>query len=351
MNFNEFGNKIIPGLSSFPRLIARNCIYVDKTARIYELAKDRTAKFLSRPRHFGKSTIVSTLEELFRYGTKTRDHDSFFKGLAIEKLWNDEGHYQVLRLDFKNEFADFYDSSRYFRNRLRKVLENFAASLDISISPEAHEVSETFEALLSGMQDNSLVLLIDEYDAPLRARMQLPKDSEEDEKFAGIMRGFYEVIKRHGDKFRCIFITGITRCNDSGLFTSGINIQDISLEPQYADIAGFTREELEIYYHDQLVYAASIHEGLGTDYISYNYIDDVLHQIHKWYGGYYFDKYRKTQVFSTWAVLNFFLNSEAEFKSYWYEEEAGRSGFLKKSIRALGDDFHELIHSSTLGGY
>ena len=344
MNFDDLTTVIAPALSSFPQRRARGHIYVDKTALIYKLAKDDTPKFLSRPRRFGKSTIVSTLEELFLHGTKAYDgHDSYFKGLAIGKLWQDEGHYQVLHLDFHDDFTDFYDSAGRFKAKFRKVLVNFAASLNSSISPDSLEVSEALKDLLSGLPDNSLVLLIDEYDAPLTAQMQHP---EEFEKFAQIMRGFYAVMKGHSAKFRCIFITGITRYKDASLFTAGNSITDISQDPVYGTIAGYTRDEIKKYYHDNLVYAAAVRKHISQEQVTDADLEALLDEMAEWYDGFYFDEELETHVFSTWSVLKFFLSKNAVFKNYWYEA-CGQPEILRHSFMRLKQDMFSLLRRKT----
>lgn len=119
---------------------------------------------------------------------------------------------------------------------------------------------------------------------------------------------------------------------------------DISLASEYAAIAGFTREELKKYFHDHLVYAAAVSKHLSQEQVTDADLELLLDEMQEWYGGYCFDRYAKTRVFSTWSVLNFFLSKNAKFKPYWYNS-GGSPEILKHSVRELGDFFFRLLRS------
>lgn len=166
---NNSNLKPLPlGTSDFAALRSEGQIYVDKTSLIYEIASKRQKFFLSRPRRFGKSLLISTFESLFKYGLRD------FKGLAIEKLWRDTGTYQVVRLDF-SEIKDF-SSAEEFSVRLTSVLSRGFSGCGFTYRESPIEtVSDQISDWLKTIPLNSLVLLIDEYDAPLTACLSKPQ--------------------------------------------------------------------------------------------------------------------------------------------------------------------------------
>ena len=187
--------------SSFTSIRNLEQIYVDKTALIYELARFNTSQyFLARPRRFGKSLLVSTLESLFKDGLK------MFHGLAIEKLWDESRTYKVLRLDF----SGIPCSSReiFAKAAVRKffLCAADAGLLDEFCAPgDFHSISYLIDAICRRCGENPFVLLVDEYDAPLAANADSP------EKLAGIRLSlgyFYDAVKANSGSFRLVFITG-----------------------------------------------------------------------------------------------------------------------------------------------
>ena len=195
------------GTSSFSTLRENNEIYVDKTSLVYRLAQTRGKIFLARPRRFGKSLLVSTFESLFKSGLKD------FQSLAIEKLWNDKT-YPVVRLDF-SELKEF--------NSVAQFSTNFTEMLRLKFSAAGFlcEKNEPFLILrlsnwLSGLKPSSLVILVDEYDAPLTACLDQP------ELFAGVrslMSQFFLTLKSNEGCQRFFFMTGITKFSNTSIFS------------------------------------------------------------------------------------------------------------------------------------
>ncbi len=315
--------------SAFSRLRADQKIYVDKTACLYQLAATTAPHFLSRPRRFGKSTLISTLKELFEHGVKPYGgHDSYFKGLAIEKLWQDESVYKVMQVDFA--LLSVFNEASALERSFSEYLDSFAKSCGMVLDPEVTLINLKFNQLLERMPDRSLVLLVDEYDAPLTKFLNAERP-EEYEKAVEILRSFYAVLKNQISKFRCIFITGITRYKDTLLFTQGNTVKDISLEPQYASICGYTRDEIREYYAEHLqLYAARLFK-LPLTAVAAEHIDKLLSKMARWYDGYCFDRTGRTKVFSPWSVQQFFANPNFEFLNYWYEA-AGTPTLLRKAL-------------------
>ncbi|WP_443744554.1 AAA family ATPase [Sutterella sp.] len=224
--------------SSFSSIRETNRIYVDKTDLVYELAKPEAGGwyFLSRPRRFGKSLLLSTFAELFRSGLKR------FEGLKIESQWRDKT-YTVLHLDMApmaavrsmDEFLCAFDSAMYVACRNAGLCYERDPSLAVPFR---------LGLLLSSLPNNSLVLLVDEYDAPLTANLGDPAA------FADVCRGYssiFQQIKSYQACVRFFFMTGIMKISQAGIFSGFNNIQDISLLRKYGTLLGYTEGELQLF--------------------------------------------------------------------------------------------------------
>ena len=308
-------NKLPLSTTSFSNFILKNKIYVDKTDLIAKLALGDTPIFLSRPRRFGKSTLVSTFDELFTHGLEK------FKGLKIDtqNLWHDKT-YKVLHLDFsafREDVAEVTFADKLFahlKTKLKRV------SLDIV---ESKYVISSFNDALENAEDNSLVLLIDEYDAPLTATMG---DANEFNNRRKILSDFFLSIKSYAAKFRFIFITGVTRYSHVSIFSGFNNIKDISFRPRFGTLLGYTQEELEFYFKDYIENAAKVlNVEENTD--QYNY-EEILKSVKNNYNGYSFDEKCKTHVYNPWSILSFLESPEDGFKSYWLDTGGAKPSLL-----------------------
>lgn len=243
LNFKDLKKALPTSYQTFSELRRCGAVYVDKTSFVQNLAYDGKPLILTRPQRFGKSTLLSTMEELFLHGVKPYDgHDSYFKGLSIEETWQDDGQYHVLHLDFHGLNMQCTQSFELFEQKLNAALQEFADQLGLTVQTEFSDFSSHFEALLKQLADNSLILLVDEYDTPLVSRLQMP---EELEAATALLQGLFGKVKKHSSKFRCVFFTGITRYQDLGMGTAGNNFTDISVEPSFASCCGYTREEIK----------------------------------------------------------------------------------------------------------
>ncbi len=343
----DFLNCRLPEGQSFTTIVKHKQIYVDKTDLIYKLALDRKPILLTRPRRFGKSTIVSTLEELFTHGVKPfvdadgNLKESYFKGLAIEKLWKDEGEYKVIHIDFStfdtdttayicdvrpdlrnNDKTEVY--AQFFNYNFCNFIKDIAFKFGVELSSNKITPTMLFEDLIKKLGENKVVFLVDEYDFPLT---HIPNDLATSEheaylsKISMILKSFYSLIKSNSKYFRKIFVTGITRFKDVSMLTLGNTISDISLSIDFGTIVGFTRAELKKYFYDHLVMAVTLLQNKSEDQVTDSDIEALLDQLASWYDGYSFDENAQSHVFSTISVLNFFCNSNArtKFKNYWYE--------------------------------
>ena len=294
------------GSSTFSALRADNEIYVDKTALIFELCRQRSKVLLTRPRRFGKSLLVSTFESLFKYGLRD------FSGLAIERLWKD-AIYRVVRLDF-SVLRSFADGKDFRRRLLLRLAAGFRAA-GYGGAPDFIELSDW----LARQADNSLVILIDEYDAPLTACLDKP------ELFVSIQKSlneFYSTIKRLEGCLRFFFVTGVAKFSNTGIFSGFNNLTDISLFPQYGTLLGYTSKELSGYFAPYVRRAA---QELGCS------PEEVLRELQIHYDGFCFDEEASRHVFCPWSVLNFLNYPSRGYQNYWYQS-GGKPAVLKKYL-------------------
>ena len=232
------------GRSTFSALRAKNEIYVDKTSLVYELARSDSKIFLARPRRFGKSLLTSTFESLFKYGLRD------FKGLAIEKRWTDKT-YNVVRLDF-SETKEFSTSECFKKLFYARVSAKFREVGFIECDNGDDFVTQ-LSSWLRSLEDSSLVLLIDEYDAPLTACLN---DSELFRSVRSIMSDLFLTLKSNEGCLRFFFMTGITNFSNTSIFSAFNNFQDISLDTDYGILLGYTEDEIKHYFGQYLSRAA-----------------------------------------------------------------------------------------------
>ena len=264
------------GTQSFKLLRKKNEVYVVKTAMIYELTKGRGKIFLSRPRRFGKTLLVSTFASLFKYGMRD------FHGLAIEKLWDDTT-YEVLQLDFST-FTGFNSVER-FESNFRSMLQIRFRRLGFKPSGDPALFMAEFADWMSDLEDGDIVLLIDEYDAPLA------KVINDEKLFLGIqiiMSEFFNILKSNEGAFRFIFLTGITRYNNTSIFSGFNNLNDLSMDPDYGTLLGYTEEELVHYFGDYL--------KKGSEILNIS-VEELLGQMREYYDGFSFDEKGSTRVY------------------------------------------------------
>ena len=211
------------GVSDFAGLRRDGLIYVDKTEMIARMAATRKGKFfLARPRRFGKSLLVSTFESLFKYGLRD------FQGLAIESLWKDKT-YNVVRLDF-SEVKNFSTVEEFKEGLLELLVSAFSS---VGFRYERDSFLSVIRQLSGWLREqvpvSSVVLLIDEYDAPLTACLDQPELFEEVRK---TLASFYAILKSNDGALRFLFITGITKYSKVSIFSELNNLNDIVLKPQ-----------------------------------------------------------------------------------------------------------------------
>ena len=319
-------NKLPNGISDFDTLRKEQRIYVDKTDLIYKIASNNAQPiFFSRPRRFGKSLLVSTFECLFLRKLE------LFKGLKIEPLWKDTKQYCVLHLDFS---AMDFTSVEEFKKAFNNDLDVFISRHKLVLNRDAGEsVSEKFIGICDAVGDKKLVLLIDEYDAPLTAFMN---NKEQFEKARTILSSFYQAVKSRYKAVRFMFITGITRYSNTSIFSAFNNLLDLSLNPAYGALLGYTQSEIDTYFKEYLEAAAKV---LNTTY------EDVSKNLKEHYDGYCFERKAKVHVYNTWSVINFLYDvaDSSCFSSYW-----GASGAYTSLVNNYLKDFKNCNKTKTL---
>lgn len=303
----SLAQRLPKGNTSFASIRRRNLIYVDKTDLIAEIAGFQQSFFLARPRRFGKSLLLSTFAELFANGVGN------FSGLKIDGQWNDR-QYAVARLDF-SQAKNFISWDDFEAKVCRVIRDGFC---DLGFDCESEKVSQLCEALnlwLRQQPEGSIVLLIDEYDAPLTAMLH---QRELFLKVRTTLADFYSVVKTREPAWRFFLLTGITKFIKTGIF-SELNIcTDLSSIPKYGSLLGYTDDELRIYFRQHVSAAA---KTLGSTE------EELFAQLKASYDGYCFEPTIRHHVYSPWSVLSFLSNPELGFKNFW-AESAGQPSVL-----------------------
>ena len=316
------------GISSFEKLIKRSFIYVDKTHRIYDLYAQRTIyHFLARPRRFGKSLLISTLSELFQ-GNK-----ELFKDLWIYSSDFEFKKHPVMSLDFS---SISHSSPFLLKEGLTQALVRIADTYEIAIKRD-NQIKEIITELIPKLaKRNEVVLLVDEYDHPMISHISSDKElATENQK---ILKDFYDAIKSQEKYFRAIFVTGVSKFAKTSIF-SGFNIlDDISEDPRFCDLLGYTEEEISLYFSDFIADFAQ------QKNLSINKIKDDMRQ---WYNGYRFS-INVTKVYNPYSIV--FCFDRQELENFWFE--SGTPTFLiellSKDITALYNIENITIDSSSL---
>ena len=311
--------KLLPNSCNFRDLIDNNRVYVDKTALICQIAKDEKGPyFISRPRRFGKSTLINTFHELFAHGTER------FKGLEIELLWKDKT-YKVIHLDFST-FREVPSNSSFNK----EFMDAFKLSLEeAGIEPTKENIDSPANLLKKTLDTESeVVLLVDEYDAPLTAVLN---DSNEFEDRRKILSNFYLTVKSCGGKFRFIFITGVTYYSHTSIFTAFNNLKDLTLDLRYGALLGYTSEELELYFGEYIDNAVEV---LNKKYHTERYTHDlVVSELKRNYDGYSFDEEALNHVYNPWSIVNFFDAPVRGFIPYWVVSGGSTPTFLVNYLK------------------
>ena len=314
--------KQLPDTTDFGELIDSNCIYVDKTAIINQFASKKGPFFISRPRRFGKSTLINTLHELFSHGLEK------FKGLKIEPLWKDKT-YKVLHLDFSSyNFLSEINFNDYFYEDLKQEFLSIGLKVNDSTLDTKIPALLFDNVLKNNPSDQKIVLLIDEYDTPLSAVLNNEKEfiARRD-----ILYSFYSKLKQYQGRFRFIFITGVTYYSHTSIFSAFNHLTDLTLDSDDGALLGYTSDELESYFSEYIDNAV---ETLNRKFPTERYTHEkVVEELKRNYDGYSFDEDCMHNVYNPWSILNFLKSPHRGFISYWVSSGGSTPTFLVNYLK------------------
>lgn len=301
------------GIQNFEKIRTEDFLYVDKTAEIYKLAKEGRYYFLSRPRRFGKSLLVSTMEAYFS-GRK-----ELFSGLAIEKLEAEWKQHPVLHLDLSGvSYTDEFVLERVLSDKLAKWETLYGAVNTSDIL--GLRFKEVIEAAYN-KTGNQVAILIDEYDKPIIDNLgNEPTLSH----LRSTLQGFYSVMKSMDARIRFGFLTGVTKIGKMSVFSGLNNLNDISMIPDYVDICGVSETELHEYFDESISELSSANEMSK---------EECYVKLKSMYDGYHFCE-DSIGIYNPFSLLNTFQNKK--FREYWFE--TGTPGFLVEVMRKTSFD-------------
>ena len=289
--------KLYPvGIQTFEEIITRNLLYVDKTEYVYRMTHSGGKHFfLSRPRRFGKSLLVSTFKSYFQ-GKK-----ELFKGLAIEKLEKDWTEYPVLHFSMAGgKHMEKDQLERYLDFELNKLEKLFGID-----TPRQDPNTRLADLIIKAYQQTGkqVVVLIDEYDAPL---LDVVHEDSHLKDLRNVMRNFYSPLKDCEPMLRFVFLTGITKFSQMSIFSELNNITNISMDHEYAGICGITKEELETQMSAD-VDALAVKMNLTRT--------QTLDALREFYDGYHFAA-QSPDIFNPYSLLNAMAKSKLDY--YWF---------------------------------
>ena len=302
--------KLYPvGIQTFERIRKENKLYIDKTEYIYRMTHSGGCYFfLSRPRRFGKSLLVSTFESYFS-GKK-----ELFEGLAIEKLEQEWMEYPVLHFDMSGgKHMEKEQLEDYLSNRLEAEERKWGTTHSKrGVNDRLTELITTAYEI-SGKQ---VVVLIDEYDAPM---LDVAHDKETLDVLRNLMRNFYSPLKMCEPMLRFVFLTGITKFSQVSIFSELNNIKNISLDDEYAGVCGITKEELLTQMSEDIDMLAEA-QGMTRE--------ETIAKLKENYDGYHFSP-ASPDVFNPYSLLNCF--DDKNFGAYWFS--SGTPTYLINMLR------------------
>ncbi len=279
--------KLPIGISAFSEIINKQYVYIDKTKFVHQLAKGKYY-FLSRPRRFGKSLFLDTLKQAF-LGRK-----DLFNGLYLERNWNWNITYPVIHINFTEGEMQSYDE---LIDKIHTLLKINAESHQITLTYTT--VSDKFKELITLLYikyQQQVVVLIDEYDKPILDNITNINISSQ---IRTGLRDLYSVIKGCDEYLRFALLTGVSKFSKVSLFSGLNNLQDISLSSDYADICGYTDQELWHNFNEHLP---------GVDH----------YELRHWYNGYNFSGSEQQKVYNPFDILLFCANN-CQYRNYWFE--------------------------------
>ncbi len=305
------------GIQSFEKIRNDGYVYVDKTRHIYRLATEGSYYFLGRPRRFGKSLLISTMEAYFS-GRK-----ELFQGLAMETLEQEWNSYPIFHLDLNTGKYDKKESLEEVLNNMLSEWEQLYETFPSEVTPELR-----FKGIVRRAYEKTgrqAVILVDEYDKPM---LQAIGNESLQEQYRNTLKAFYSVLKTQDRYIKFAFLTGVTKFGKVSVFSDLNNLNDISMDSRYVDICGITTEEIHAYFDD------SVKELATANGMTYHEACDKLKEQ---YNGYHF-RQSSIGIYNPFSLLNTF--GKNEFGDYWFE--TGTPSFLVHLLKQSDYDLNNL---------
>ena len=317
------------GIQNFEKIRSRNYCYIDKTELIYKLVKSGQYYFLSRPRRFGKSLLISTLEAYFQ-GKK-----ELFEGLAMETLEKEWIEYPILHLDLNTEK---YDTPQTLENKLSLNLKMWED--EYGANEYEYSLATRFEGVIRRAAEKwgrNVVILIDEYDKPM---LQAIGNETLLTDYRNTLKAFYGVMKSCDRYIKFALLTGVTKFSKVSVFSDLNNLMDISIDERFTSLCGITEEELFTNFQEDIIELGK--ENKLTE-------EETKAELKKMYDGYHFAE-ESEDIYNPFSLLNTF--AKMRFGSYWFE--TGTPTFLVELLKHSRYDLHrlteEMASADSLGG-
>ena len=322
----ETNDRILPvGIQSFEKIRKEGYLYVDKTDIIWQLAnRNKTYNYLSRPRRFGKSVLIDTLEAYFM-GKK-----ELFEGLKIMQLETEWVKRPVIRLDMSRAGAEPETLRSYLDNTFDRLEKEYG----ITPKPTA-KLADRFNAIIVGAYEQTrqqVAILIDEYDSPLQHSWKTPYH----EACTAVYREVFAILKADDKYEKFVFITGITKFTQLSLFSVLNNLSNISFEPEYAAICGITKEEVLRDFKPEINKLAEYEDWT---------FNEAVAKLTAYYDGYHFSRRNMVDVFNPFSLINALADSD--LKNYW--ASSGATSLLPKFVDDMEIRLKDFDHSALLG--
>ena len=308
------------GIQSFDQIIEDGYVYIDKTDMIYSLVHEGKIYFLSRPRRFGKSLLVSTLKNYF-LGRK-----ELFKGLKIDSLEKDWNVYPVFHIDFNG--GDFTR-----QGALYAVIDDYIAHWEsqYGITDVNKEIGLgiRFRHVLAKVHERSgrrAVVLVDEYDKPILDVLDVDKGLEEEHR--NILKGFYSVFKSADENLQFVFLTGVTKFSQVSVFSGFNQPKDISLHTKYETLCGISQEELEKNFSEPIEEMAVVYRCS---------FDEMMGKLKAQYDGYHFSD-KMTDVYNPFSLFNAFYAKRIDD----YRFKSGTPTYLIRLLTHTNENMNEI---------
>ena len=315
--------KLYPvGIQNFEKIRRDGYCYIDKTALVYQLVKTGSYYFLSRPRRFGKSLLVSTLEAYFQ-GKK-----ELFEGLAMEGLEKEWKRYPILHLDLNTEK---YDTAEALDAKLELALTEWESLY--GSNPHEKSLATRFEGTIkraAAKAGERVVILIDEYDKPM---LQAIGNQVRQDAYRSTLKAFYGALKSQDGNIKFALLTGVTKFGKVSVFSDLNNLMDISMDERYFDICGITERELTENFSEDIRVLA---DNNGQTF------EQAREQLKEYYDGYHFNQY-SPGMYNPFSVLSTF--AKGRYGSYWFE--TGTPTYLVELLKLHKYDLYRMAHEKT----